>query len=70
MKPCHKVCIFLFPLLILNSFSLAENEKSLEDIYRTGKVKFVRELTIKDDSFLRMTPCLKKSIFKIPGMLS
>ena len=50
MKPCHKVCIFLFPLLISNSFSLAENEKSLKDIYKTGKVKFIRELSIIDDS--------------------
>jgi len=50
MKNHQKLSSFLILLLILGTHSFAKNENSLVNIYKNGKVKFVKELVISDES--------------------
>ncbi len=40
----------LFLLVVFSGYGLTDNEKSLADIYRTGKVRFVPEITVDDSA--------------------
>lgn len=40
----------LFLVLVFSGYGFADGEKSLADIYRTGKVRFVPEITIDDSA--------------------
>lgn len=47
----HKCGILvLFLILVFSGYGFADGEKSLADIYRTGKVRFVKEFEITDES--------------------
>ena len=50
MKKHQKLSIFLILLLILGSSLFAKNENSLVNIYKNGKVKFIKKLVISDES--------------------
>jgi hypothetical protein len=50
MKNYQKLLVFLLLLLVLNAQSFTKNKKSLVDIYKKGKIKFIQELVISDDS--------------------
>jgi len=50
MRSMGKGSIILFLMLGLSQVHLVGNESSLKKLYRTGKVKFVKEFVISDDS--------------------
>ena len=49
MKNCQKILSF-FLILLITAFLTFAQEKSLADIYKTGKVKFIKELVLSDES--------------------
>ena len=49
MKNCQKILSFFLIILITGFLTFAQ-EKSLADIYKTGKLKFIKELVLSDES--------------------
>lgn len=50
MKTHKGVILVLFLILVFSGYGFAEGEKTLADIYRTGKIRFVPEITIDDSA--------------------